>query len=214
MSTLSGYAQWDTDHLSTCTKLSSLSVFGSLFDFESEYVESASHSYLFAANGSVSPGTAAQSMVFARPVSTSTNTRVNIPSGCGMQELSADLGALEPVGVPANPPWFVNWRNLTRDGQGNRIQLDGLDLLRLSFYADRTLTELEERIGELDQIATASWELNIAGSQSASLEQARNPVDGQAFSGFSREDEGIWLLTLTCSACFSPAPAAVTVLEP
>jgi len=210
-SAISAFAQWDSDHQSTCTKLSSLSVFGSIFDIATEYVENANRNYLFIAGGSVTPGAAAQSMVFVRPVSTSMNTRVDIPPGCGIQDSSTGLG--EPVHVPSNPPWMVYWNNLTRDGQGNPIQFGSLDLLRLSFFADATLTELEERIGELDRIATASWELDISGSDGASLAQARNLIDGQAFSGFQREEPGVWLLMLTCSGCFTPAPPVVVVLE-
>ena len=58
-------------------------------------------------------------MTFLKPTSTSTNTQVDAPTGCGMLDFSADLASLTKLPVPAAGPWVLDWRDITRDGQGS-----------------------------------------------------------------------------------------------
>jgi hypothetical protein len=207
-----GYLQWDTDHQSTCTKLSSLTVFGSPVDVTEEYLESdAVYAFLF--NRTTTPGADMVTMVFARPLASSTNTRLDAPPGCGIRDSSVDLSAIEPVMLPLDPPWLLDWSMLTRDGQGNPISFSSIDGLTLSFFAGVTLAEIQDQIGDFDSLATESFRLDLGGEPSARLTDTRNAL-GESFPGFASTGVGIWILTLTCSNCQSPAPLVLTILEP
>jgi hypothetical protein len=208
-----GYLQWDTDHESTCTQLSALSVFGSPVDITEEYVESEDVTYAFMFNRSTSPGAGMVTMVFAKPVAASMNTTLDAPAGCGLRELTADLSAITPVYVPFEARWLVDFSNLTRDGQGRAISLPSIDRLSLSFLVGVTLDEIEEQILGPDRIATEHYELDLSGGQTAFLSAAQNRETGEAFSSFRRNEEGIWILSLACSVCFDSTPLFVTVLD-
>jgi hypothetical protein len=214
MSAIDGYIQHPTDHQATCTELSSFSNFGTPVDVADYYAENANRGYLFMANRSMALGVGSVSMVFARPVSSSTNTRLDFPPGCGIQELVADLAAADPVRVPYDARFLIHYGSLTRDGLGNALLHSSLDGLVLSFFAGATLAELEERILNLDAIATESFELELSEGSTASLYQAISRESGKAFAGFRRAETGVWLLRLTCSACGREIPPVLVVLEP
>jgi hypothetical protein len=212
-STVDGYLTFDTDHESTCAKLSSLTVFGSPVDVTEEYQESDDNVYAFLFTRGTTVGAGTVTMVFGRPNGGSTNTTLDAPPGCGIRDFTPDLSAIEPVMLPLDAPWLLDWSMLTRDGQGNPIAFSRIDGLMLSFFTGVTLSEIEDRIGELDDIATESFRLDIGGERSARLTDTRDSL-GQSFTGFSRTEVGIWLLTLTCSNCFDSAPLVLAILEP
>jgi hypothetical protein len=205
------YIQWESDHQSTCTKLSSLTVFGSPVDVTEEYQESDDNVYAFLFNRGVTPGTGSVTMVFGRPNGASMNTTLDAPDGCGLRDSSSSLS--EPVLVPPDGPWVVDWSNLTRDGQGNDFAYSRINGLTLWFVAGATSSEVEEHLTDLDDIATESFRLELGGGRSADLSGAQN-ASGESFLGFGRPEEGIWLLALTCNECQSPASLFLGVLEP
>jgi hypothetical protein len=214
MSDLAGILQHSTDHQSTCTGLSSFTSFGTSVDVSNYYVERTTGSYLFMATRGTALGTGSVSMVFARPVSTSSNTTIDFPAGCGLQELFVDLAAADPVRFSYDVSGLLNYDRLTRDGLGNFLQQGSLDRLVLSFFAGATLSDLETRILELDEIATESFVLELESRPTVSLYSAINPETGREFDGFRRSEAGIWLLRLTCTVCAAMVPEVVVVLEP
>jgi hypothetical protein len=209
---LDGYIQWDSDHQSTCTKLSSLTVFGSPVDVTQEYQESDDNVYAFSFTRGLTPGTGAVTMVFGRPNGGSMNTRLDAPTGCGIRDSSSVLP--EPVLVPPDGPWVVDWSNLTRDGQGNVFLYSRLDGLTLWFVGGANLSEVENQLTDLDDIATESFRLELGGGRIADLSGAQNVASGESFQGFGSPDAGIWILALTCSDCQSPAAPFLGVLQP
>jgi hypothetical protein len=214
MSDIDGFIQHTADRQSTCTELSSFSNFGTPVDVTEYYAENANRSFLFQAGRVTVPGGSVVSMVFARPVVTSTNTTIDLPPGCGIQRLVTDLDAVTLVRFPYDTTGIVHYGNLTRDGLGNSLRYDGLDSLVLSFFAGATLSDLETRILELDAIATESFELALSGGPTTSLYDATSRENGEPFSGFRRDEAGVWLLRLTCSICSTIVPSVVAVLEP
>ena len=67
------------------------------------------------------PGVGARAMVFVKPTAASVNTRVDARTGCGLLQFSADFSTASGLGMPPAAPWVIDWRNVTKDGQGNPI---------------------------------------------------------------------------------------------
>jgi hypothetical protein len=213
MSNIHGYLFRETDHQSTCTELSSLSNFGVPVNVGDFYVENADHGYLFMVSRGTSAGSGTVSMVLAKPVSSSMNTRIDLPSGCDLHEMTADLESAVPVRFAYETQWIVDYGRLTRDALDNPF-MNNVDGLVLSFFAGATLSELETHLMDLDAVATESFDLQLTGSRVVSLHDARSRETGEAFAGFRRADAGVWLFRLTCSFCTNPMPPVIAVFEP
>ena len=213
-SEVDGYLEYKTNATSTCMKLSQLSFFGTVIKVEEEYVESSDQTYLMLFAHGTRPGVGARTMTFVKPTAGSTNTRVDAPTGCGMLTFSADLSSLTKLKMPAAAPWVVDWRGVTRDGQGNDIVFEANDGLMLAFYEGMTVAQIQSDFFDLELNATTIWEIKLAGGRTADLSTAKQRGSGAPFTGFSGSGAGVWLLALTCSTCQNPAPMVLTVLEP
>ncbi len=211
---VAGYVEYNLDHTRTCAKLSQLSFFGTPIDVPSEYVESASYTYLVLLAKGTTPGVGARTMVFLTPTAASTNTTVDVPTGCGLLAFAADLSSLEKVPIATSGPWVVDWRDVTRDGVGNAVPFQRIDRLTIGFFAGMTVSEVEARIVDIENIATTLWDVPLSGDRTADLATAQERASGATFSGFEQADPGTWILAITCSRCQSPAPVVLTVLEP
>lgn len=212
MSDIDGYLSYTTDHSTTCTPLSSLSLFGTAVDITEEYVASADRRYMLRLSEGTQLNAGTQTMLFVQPTEDSTVTEVHIPAGCGFLDFTADLVSSLSVPLPDEPPWEVDWGGLTRDGQGTPINFAGIDHLLIGFYAGLTAEALQAQILDLEQIATAMWSLDLTGAFSADLSRATHVVDGTPFTGFA--PGGVWILALMCSQCQNPAPIFLTIVEP
>lgn len=213
MSDIDGYLEVKTDHTNTCAKLSQFSFFETPIMVQSEYVESANRTYMLLFAHGKQPGVGARSMTFVKPTATSTNLQVDAPSGCGFLEFSAALTALTPLAVPARAPWIIDWRTLTRDGQGGPVRFAAIDGVMLGFYRGMTVAELQENVLDLELLATSIYDLALTGGKTADLSKARDRRTGSPFAGFQPSD-GVWVLALRCSTCQNPAPILLTVVEP
>ena len=152
-------------------------------------------------------------MTFIKPTATSTNTQVDAPTGCGMLDFSADLASLTKLPVPVAGPWILDWRDVTRDGQGNPIPFEKIDGVTIGFYAGMTVADLQARIFDIELIATTLWDVKLTGGRTADLAPPRIGRPAPCSRG-SRADAGTWMLALTCSTCQNPAPVLLTILEP
>jgi hypothetical protein len=159
------------------------------------------------------PGLGARTMAFLKPTAASTNTKVDGVTGCGLLDFSADLASLTKLPVPAAGPWIVDWRDITKDGQGNEVPFEKIDGVTIGFYAGMTVADLESRIFDIELDATSLWDVKLMGGRTADLSTATDRATGAAFSGFTRADTGTWMLALTCSACQNPAPVLLTILD-
>jgi hypothetical protein len=211
---VAGYLDHQTDHSTTCLKLSQLSFFGTAIDVPSEYVESVSYSYLLLFTKGTTPGVGGRAMVFLKPTAESTNTMVDAPTGCGMLAFTADLASLTKASIPAAGPWVVDWRDITRDGQGNAPPFQKIDGVTIGFYEGMTVADLQARILDIELIATSLWDLPLTSGKTADLALAHDRKTGEAFGGFAQANAGTWMLALTCSRCQSPAPVLLTILQP
>jgi hypothetical protein len=216
MSEVDGYLDYETadDPGATCAKLSSLTLLGTEVDVEEEYVASDDRTYLLLLTEGTTPGVGARSMIFLHPSESSTNTMVEAQPGCGFLEFSADLTSAEPVSIPADGPWVIDWRDVTEDSLGNEIVFENIDGVLVGFFEGLTVAELEAQILDLELIATQLWEVELDAGKTADLADARDRDGGDAFPGFERDEEGVWMLGLMCSTCQNPSPVVLAVLEP
>lgn len=213
-SEVDGYVEYATNHTDTCMKLSQLSFFGTKIDLQKEYVESTDRTYMLLFAKGTRPGVGARAMVFVKPTAGSVNTRVDAPTGCGLLEFSADLSTATRLGMPPAAPWVIDWRNVTKDGQGNPIEFQSIDGVMIGFYEGQTVAEIQANIFDLELRATTLWEVKLKGGRTADLSTATERGTGAAFPGFARATAGVWMLALTCSTCQNPAPVVLTILEP
>lgn len=213
MSEIAGYLDYHTTGDSTCTQLSSLSFLGTPVEVQEQYVESSDYVYMLLLAEGITPGVGARTMTFIEPTASSTNTRVDVSTGCGLLDFSADLSGLEPLPIAREAPWVVDWRNVTRDSLGNPIVYQSIDSVIVAHYAGLTVPELEAQILDLEVIATSLWEVSLTGGRSADLSLATNRETGEPFAGFSGAD-GVWALGVMCNTCQNPAPVILSILEP
>ena len=211
---VAGYLDYQTDHATTCMKLSQMSFGGTKLNVISEYVEDPKWVYLLLFSKGTTPGQGARAMTFIKPAATSLNTTVTAPSGCGLLDFTADLHTLTTLPIPTAGPWVVDWRDITVDGQGSPVPFERIDGVTVGFYAGKTATDLEMQIFDIEIAATALWDLKLKSGRTADLALAKERASGAAFAGFDRAETGTWMLALTCSRCQTPAPILLTILAP
>ena len=212
-SQIDGYVEFRTENGTTCAKLSQFSFLGTKVDVLAEYQQSTDETYLLLFTHGVQRGVGARVMMFLQPLATSTNTKVDAPSGCGTLQFTADLTTPQKVQVAAAGPWIADWHGVTVDGQGNEIIYATLDKLLLGYYQGMTTADIQAKFFDLELMATSLWDLDLAGGYTADLSQAKDRKTGAPFAGFG-QGAGIWLLALRCSTCSNPAPVILTVLDP
>jgi hypothetical protein len=211
-SSVDGYADYPTVDGTTCARLSSFTLFGTPIDLEEHYVAGGDRSYLLLFTTGTALAVGSRSMLFLEPREGSSRTRVDAPSGCGTLDFSADLAVAEPLVVPARGPWVLDWGELVHNGLGNEIFHSTIDRALVGFYAGRTLSELESGIFDLERSATELYAVQLGGESITDLSLAREATTGAEFTGFEREDAGIWLFGLLCGTCPNPAPLLLTPL--
>jgi hypothetical protein len=213
-SEVDGYVEYMPTGGNTCMKLSQLSFFTTKIDLQTEYVESTDRTYMLLFTKGTKPGVGARSMVFVKPTATSTNTRVDAPTGCGILDFSADLSTATRLPMPAAAPWIIDWRSVTQDGQGNPLAYQSIDGVTIGFYENQRVEDIQANILDLELLATTMWEIKLTGGRTADLSKATKRGTGEPFPGFTSSTPGVWMLALTCSACQNPAPLVLTIVEP
>ena len=193
-----------------CSTLSAFSFFGTPVDVASQYV-AGDGTYLLVLTTGTTPGVGARMLMFLEPDEGSANTTVDVGEGCGVVTVDAALSGATPLSVPRIGPWRLDWSALTTDGQGNPLQTGRIDGLSVAYYADTTVAELEQQILDLLLVATWLWSADSVSGHTFDFEEGRGGQVGfDTYSG----DAGVWLLALTCSRCYTPAPIFLAVLEP
>ena len=208
-SQMNGYVEIGNDG-GTSTNIASMSFFGTVIDVPAEYVSTGGTYMVMLATGTV-PGVGARMITFLAPTESSTNVIAEVPTGCGVLDFDVDLGSLAPVSMLAAGPWNLDWGGLTMDGQGNPVDLNGIDSVLLGYYEAATLDQLEAGFLDIELTATEKYTLALDGGTEADLGAAVD-AEGVAFSGFHAGGE--WLLALRCSRCYNPAPPFISIVSP
>ena len=197
----------------TCTMLSSLNVGGKgAVDPSTEYVVASDKTYMLLFSSGSIIGTGGRSMVFLEPSTTSEETTVSAPSGCGMLDFKAHLANLKKLDIPTAGPWVLDWRQITRDGLGNQVFFQNIDSLMFAYYEGKTPTDLEAKFLDLEIIPDLYYDMEIPeGDKQADLADGK-AKDGTGFPGFNRTN-GTWLVALRCSSCKIPTPVALGIFN-
>ena len=212
-SATSGYMSRKTKDESNCLMMSEMTLQGTKIDLKEQYTEDSDRQYLLLATTGTTDGVGAQSLAFLKPTSDSTNTEVTIPSGCDLLEFSANLSDLDPVKIPKEGPWVVDWSKITKNSLGKKVDFALIDGILLGYYEGKSVKDLEERILDLEIIATDMWRLDLESGKKADLADTKHTEDDDKFEGFN-DNDGTWILGLMCSKCSNPSPVVLTILEP
>lgn len=221
---LTGVLTFKSDHESTCTTLYDFSEIGepepNLDRIEQIYEATEDDIYLLTFSRGTTPGVGTATMLLLNPTPDSTNTTVNAETGCGdLLDFTAHLEG-DPVPIPIDGPWVIDWRGVKKDSTGNDFPRGEVDAALVGFYKDLTVSDIEERIFDIEQedVATTIWEIQLSSGQitdrRVDLAEAVERGGTELFPGFQTDSEGTWLLALTCSTCQNPAPPLLAVLEP
>ncbi len=213
MADVDGYLEYQPDAEEDCAHLSDLTLFGTEVDYAEEYVDSEEHTYMFVLSRGSVPGRGAVTMVFVEPDAESDNNSVEAPTGCGLLDFSADLSSGATVKLPAEQPWVLDYRELTRDGLGNSFPRGAADQALIAFYAGMSVADLEERILDLEVIATEMYRVELDGTGRFDLAAAEEENSGELFSGLESDEDGTWVVGMMCGGCQNPAPAFLSVIE-
>ncbi len=207
------YDDYHLDHQSTCTQLASLNYLGSPINIAQDYVESSDYTYVLIASKGMTPGVNSNTMTFLKPTASSTNTAVDMPTGCGILDFEANLHSATKVPVSSDGPWVVDWSHITHDAENHQVIFDTIDNLLIGFFQGMTVTQLETKIFDLETMATTLWQITLTGQRSVNLALAQDRTTGDLFPGFLRTD-GVWALGLRCTTCQNPAPLVLAILDP
>ncbi|MEE2751455.1 MAG: hypothetical protein VX519_08485 [Myxococcota bacterium] len=205
---ISGYVESRTDS-ETCGSLSDMSFFGTTIDVTEQYVSGAG-TYLLLLTTGTEPAVGSRMLVFIDPDVDSTNTSVEVPDGCGVLDFSVDLKSLEPLLLPTEGPWVVDWSGVTVDGRGLSSDFGAVDQVTFGFYEGQTLADLESDFLNIESLATQTWSATLESGTSVDLAELSDSMG--RFPGF--EGVGVWVLALRCERCFNPAPLLLTRVEP
>ena len=192
----------------TCTSLSDMSFFGTSLDVTTEY-HSELGTYLLILTTGVEPAMGSRMLTFIQPSPGSDNVRVDISGGCDVLEFSANLRGLEPVVLPVDGPWVLDWSAVTKDGRGNLNNFEAVDTVTLAYYDEQSLTDLEADFLNIEAMATSLWSAPLESGSAFDLELLSD-AEG-AFPGF--QEDGLWVFALLCERCFNPAPLFLTRIE-
>jgi hypothetical protein len=203
-----------TNHTSACAQLSQFSFAGAAIDVSTDYVANPNIQYMVLFATGTIDGVGSRTMAFLNPSTSSTNTMVEAPDGCGILDFQANLTSLTPLPIPKMGPWVMDWSQLTRDSINNTVIFSKIDSLLLGYYPGLQVSDLQTQFLNIEQIANPLYQMSIDGAhaQSANLANAKD-ANGNSFSGFT-STSGTWAVGLLCSTCQNPAPIALTVLNP
>jgi len=205
---LGAYISFENTDDATSTNLTELSFFGTDPEILGEYTEGSGTWMVLLASGTT-PGVGSRIIHFIEPKSSSTNTEVNLPDGCGMLDFEANLVDQESAPISIEGPWVLDWSELTVDGRGNEFSHSSVDGIMVGRYADLTPADVESQFLDLEIMADELWTLELTGGSTANLADLTGDTPFTDFSG-----EGTWILALRCSLCSNPAPLFLTVLDP
>jgi len=212
------YRQHHTDHQSTCTKLSAFtSIDNKPINITQDFSAGSQYSYVLLAATTTTPAVGSATMVFVNPLDASDVAPLNIPMGCKLLTVDANLHSLTKVVVPTEGPWIVDWSHITKYGTGPTAQFGDFEFLDLTigFSQNKTVADLEQNFFDIETSATRLWHVgNInsgAGAHSADLSLAVDD-QGNPFTGFDQKD-GVWAIALRCPTCQNPMPLVLTIVD-
>lgn len=202
-------ATYNTVGAETSVETSTLSFSGNAFD-ATKYLATESGTYMARVCTGLDQDCDTRMLGFVAPVSTSTDHALDLTNDSAILDFAADLHTLTPLTTTVDAGTYVDWAEVTMDGQGAEIQWDDVSELWLARFDGLTVTDLEAQFLDLESIDSALYTAQIYGKEGQELTEAL-AADGTAFPGFQSGE--LWILALRCPDCTSPAPPYLSVLN-
>lgn len=194
---------------STETWLSNLTLAGNPVDAPSYLTEDAGVFMVLLASGNTL-GVNSRQLHLVQPVAEETNTAILVADDSTTVTVEVDLASLTPARLVADADYFtLDWGALTLNGQGGPIDLGHIDRVEVAWFAEATLTDVEDHFLDVELDADALWQAAIPSGTDVALDEL---IGDGPFPGISTD--GTWLLGLSCTTCANPAPKFFTVLTP
>ena len=216
------YYEFQPDGTATCATLDQFaSLDGEALDPETNFVVKDTRTYLMVFQTGIKIGFGARTMLFLDPSEDSLEVVINAPAKSRSSlNFEANLTDPDKLTLPSDKPSVIDWSRVKTDPLGNTLDKNSVDRILIGFYAGKTVADLEAGFLDLDQPteaeggASKSWELHVSKGQTANLAAATGRNGEGAFTDFSADGDGTWLMGLFCSTCQNPAPVIVTILDP
>ncbi len=193
-------ALWQCTPTSCACALSDFSFVGHPLVPKGDFTEGRG-TWLLSLSGGDAAGLRGLALIDAQADATATTLQVEDHTSAA--SVSASFSA--PLLVA--PDAVLDWTGLTADGWGQALELHRLDRIRLDAVA-LSADALAGRLLDLNALAAPSFEADIEGSTSLSLET----LTGGA--GLVAAPDATWLLTLWCSTCSLDLPRVGVLLAP
>jgi hypothetical protein len=140
----------------------------------------------------------------------STVTDIALTNASTKLTYSANLHSLTIMGVPAGTPMLtLDWSQMKTNALGHEFK-EGYVTSAIVGHYTQTPAELEAKFLDLDRIAMATYRADIPSGSVLDFTTLKD-ANGAAFPGI--DDQGTWLVGLTCGNCRNPAPWYMTILK-
>lgn len=204
------YLNWEPGD-ATSVHLSDLTFGGTDPEIEAAFTEG-SGTWLLLLTTGTQVGVGARALQFLEPRDDEGSEAATVGQACDVLDYTVDLEALEPLALPAAPPWAVSWSTLTATGQGTPLTPTKVSSVMVAWFEAGALADLEAQFLDLETLATHTWSAPHTAGVTVELADLRRDDDGSAFPGV--DDTGVWLMALRCESCPVPAPLGLTRLVP
>jgi hypothetical protein len=153
-------------------------------------------------------------MAFVQPTDGETNDAVHLSNDSTTLSYTADLATLEPVPLPQHTGDVVlSWADdtrLTRNGMGADWVPTYITDVAVGRYVGYSIADLQRQFLLLQDLASEQYAAHLNVGQEVSLARLTDRA-GNPFPGI--DENGIWLLSLTCGSCRNPAPWFLSILQ-
>ena len=215
----------DTDHVTTAAHMSDLTLNQQPIDndllmnaLDPTVYDPATHSYTIMVAEGTMMGQGYLMLKSFRVDPAGTETELVLTSNSAQLAFEADLEALTPTYLPVGDAGFVmDWTAMEdgTTGAGTPFNPNEITEVMVAKYSTQLSTpaELEQRFLDIDLIADPGqlYRGPVSIGTSLALNTLTNDT-GAPFAGI--DDQGMWILALTCGSCANPAPWYLTILAP
>lgn len=194
---------------------------GAHIDPKTDFTTDATRTYLMVFANGTSIGFGARTMVIIKTDPTSTVDEVDATNSSASLSYTATLSTKHVAGSSTKAE-RVDWSGVTTGGAGQQIGRNDVSRVLIGFYEGMQPADLEKNFLNLQQptgtatgAPSLSWEIDVAGGQSADLSQATGRAGEGTFAGFNSGGKtGSWIMGMFCDQCQNPAPVIVTLVDP
>ena len=173
-------------------------------------------SYTAMVSSGTTPGRGVRMIAYFEVDPQSENNEVRITDDSTTLKYNADLSHQKKVFLPTGTGnILMDWSldvGPTKNALGRDFIPTNITEIMVAHYTDLEVTDLEDDFLNLETLAEGRvWRKVMKMGTETQLSELQNE-SGDAFDGI--DDEGIWIVALSCGTCFIPAPWFIAILQP